>query len=588
MKIFEGTHRETAKDITFMYNADFFLYASLHHAADGHPGRVSPQNGPPVLTGMPVSSMILLDRPEEAGYFIFSDLSVRHEGQYYLNFALMEEVKEDRDKDPDEIMSDADEITGPDSASGRSFCFRTTVTTDVFDVFSAKRFPGLMESTALSRTVAEQGCRVRIRRDVRMRRRPANKKGDNGAANAGQADTAQKARVAPPQHARDRAAGSENHGPYKPEIHRRPSAMEYPSARPSFSGSDSSVGRPQPYGHLAHYGQDGQSLPPSPSYPPQPPAAHGSQFDPRSSYSGYTDRSPSMPYTAAGPPSRDNYTYRVPRPMLAPKMEAEEASKPNVLPPISSLKEDAAQKRPSFSSTASLPRILPQLSQHRPISPPRGPGSLSYGSKPMEYQSQLPPPLSGSYVGAVAPLTPLTPSPSSTSSGSRKRTADEASLGHGPNGDGSSRHGSYSQPFHGDGPSRRNSYNNTFRDQNMNTETSSQGFPGQNTNGERSLRQCSSSFASASIATPNIAAASASKCASTTAMCSSSNGPMLPSEYYRIQASQNEQPGADRFRPMESSFRVSYPRSEPYVMSTPCYDRASDAPVPVYFPELHV
>ena len=40
-----------------------------------------------------------------------------------------------------------------------------------FVVYSAKKFPGLTESTALSRTVAEQGCRVRIRRDVRMRRR---------------------------------------------------------------------------------------------------------------------------------------------------------------------------------------------------------------------------------------------------------------------------------------------------------------------------------------------------------------------------------------------------------------------------------
>ncbi|KAF3766033.1 hypothetical protein M406DRAFT_276805, partial [Cryphonectria parasitica EP155] len=172
MKVFEGPRRETAKDITFMYNADFFLYASLHHDTDNHGNRVNPQNSPPVLTGMPVSSMILLDRPEEAGYFIFSDLSVRHEGRYYLTFALMEEVKNDCDKDPDEQMGGTDEITGPDvGCSGRHFSFRTTVQTDVFDVFSAKKFPGLMESTALSRTVAEQGCRVRIRRDVRMRRR---------------------------------------------------------------------------------------------------------------------------------------------------------------------------------------------------------------------------------------------------------------------------------------------------------------------------------------------------------------------------------------------------------------------------------
>lgn len=584
MRIFEGAHRETAKDITFMYNADFFLYASLHHAADGHPGRVSPQNGPPVLTGMPVSSMILLDRPEEAGYFIFSDLSVRHEGQYYLNFALMEEVKEDRDKDPDEIMSDADEITGPEATGGRSFCFRTTVTTDVFDVFSAKRFPGLQESTALSRTVAEQGCRVRIRRDVRMRRRPAasKNKGDNAAPNSGQAENVQKARPEPPQHVRDRSRSNENNGQYSAEAQRRQSAMEYPPARPSFSGSEASVGRPHPYSHLPSYGVHGQSLPPSPSYPP-PPAAHGSQFDPRSSYSSYTDRSPTHPYPPTGP-SRDNYTYRAPRPVLAPKLEADEPTKPNVLPPISHVHEEVTHKRPSFASSASLPRILPQLSQHRPISPPRGPGAASYGSKSMDHQTQLPPPLTGAYGGA-APLTPLTPSPSALSSGSRKRTADDASLGHGPNGDGSSRHGSYSQPFHGDGPSRRDSYSQAFRDYNSSAETSSQrspsnqAFPGHNANGERSLRQCSSSFASSSIPT--------SKSASS-ALCSSSNhGPLLPSEYYRVQTSQNEQPRVDSFGSMESDYRISYPRSEPYIMSTPRYDRASDAPIQVYFPDLH-
>jgi hypothetical protein len=49
--------------------------------------------------------------------------------------------------------------------------FRLEVKSEPFTVFSAKKFPGLAESTVLSRVVAEQGCRVRIRRDVRMRRR---------------------------------------------------------------------------------------------------------------------------------------------------------------------------------------------------------------------------------------------------------------------------------------------------------------------------------------------------------------------------------------------------------------------------------
>src|SRR5690554_5780817 len=114
----------------------------------------------PVLTGVPVSGMAYLDRPSPAGYFIFPDLSVRHEGKYRLRFALYEETKEELYPVP------------VDPLEPREFCtHRLDVKSKAFTVYSAKKFPGLAESTSLSRIVAEQGCRVRIRRDVRMRRR---------------------------------------------------------------------------------------------------------------------------------------------------------------------------------------------------------------------------------------------------------------------------------------------------------------------------------------------------------------------------------------------------------------------------------
>jgi Velvet factor len=108
--------------------------------------------------------MAYLDRPAPAGYFIFPDLSVRHEGRYRLSFSLYEELKETKDMDTET----------PDNADVQKSAHvshRLEVKSQVFTVFSAKKFPGLTESTALSRMVAEQGCRVRIRRDVRMRRR---------------------------------------------------------------------------------------------------------------------------------------------------------------------------------------------------------------------------------------------------------------------------------------------------------------------------------------------------------------------------------------------------------------------------------
>lgn len=151
--------------------------ATLENARAIAPGR-APSTTPsfPVLTGTPVAGMAYLDRPSPAGYFIFPDLSVRHEGKYRLSFALYEELKDAKDMDPDDHSSlNAHPQTGLDSHVSH----RLEVKSSPFVVFSAKKFPGLSESTALSRQVAEQGCRVRIRRDVRMRRRE-NKSSKDG------------------------------------------------------------------------------------------------------------------------------------------------------------------------------------------------------------------------------------------------------------------------------------------------------------------------------------------------------------------------------------------------------------------------
>lgn len=155
---------ENDQEITFAYNANFFLHASIENARAIAPGRAPPATPSfPVLTGTPVAGMAYLDRPTPAGYFIFPDLSVRHEGKYRLSFSLFENLSEVKDLDID----DPDVI-----CDGNNFVsHRAEVKSAPFTVFSAKKFPGLSESTALSRMVAEQGCRVRIRRDVRMRRR---------------------------------------------------------------------------------------------------------------------------------------------------------------------------------------------------------------------------------------------------------------------------------------------------------------------------------------------------------------------------------------------------------------------------------
>nr|XP_002851165.1 veA protein [Microsporum canis CBS 113480]EEQ28381.1 veA protein [Microsporum canis CBS 113480] len=175
MRIFESDPNNDMQktDVTFSYNANFFLFATLEWARPYAHGRVQGQpTACPVLTGVPVAGIAYLDRPSQAGYFIFPDLSVRHEGLYRLNFSLYEEPKESKDEDkvppaPVGTVSTTG-MTMPMKSRQpmKSMYFRLEVKTVAFTVFSAKKFPGLSESTTLSRIVAEQGCRVRIRRDA--------------------------------------------------------------------------------------------------------------------------------------------------------------------------------------------------------------------------------------------------------------------------------------------------------------------------------------------------------------------------------------------------------------------------------------
>ena len=164
--------------MTFDHHSNFFLYTGLESARPILSGRGgTTQSQAPVLTGTPVTGQAYLDRPLPAGYFIFPDLSVRHEGKYRLTFALFEDPKgETADTQPEYPVTTPASNRLPHThpiTTRETKCvhFRLEVKSEPFTVYSAKRFPGLAESTNLSRVVAEQGCRVRIRRDVRMRRR---------------------------------------------------------------------------------------------------------------------------------------------------------------------------------------------------------------------------------------------------------------------------------------------------------------------------------------------------------------------------------------------------------------------------------
>lgn len=152
------------------------LYASLEFARPIANNSIYATNHCPVLTGTNCAGAAYLTKPSNAVYFIFPDLSVRHEGFYRLKFHLFEQNKTGAGLAPIPGTPDQANPVATKPREYENMVNRTFVYSPPFQVFSAKKFPGLEHSTALSMTMSEQGCRVRIRRDVRQRR-PDGKKG---------------------------------------------------------------------------------------------------------------------------------------------------------------------------------------------------------------------------------------------------------------------------------------------------------------------------------------------------------------------------------------------------------------------------
>ncbi|KAM4060561.1 velvet factor domain-containing protein [Hirsutella rhossiliensis] len=334
LRIIEGPSVDEGKDITFDYNANFFLYASLEQARNVAHGRVQTPaaSNPPILTGVPASGMAYLDRPAEAGYFIFPDLSVRHEGYFRLSFSLFETTKEEKDFDLE--PADSDLPPGVD--------WRMEIKTHPFNVYSAKKFPGLMESTQLSKTVADQGCRVRIRRDVRMRKRDGKSNGYERRDD----EYSRRRTVTPasedPHGIRPRSLSnsSEPRVQYGGDATRRPSAVDpypppppppgYEAAPPPSRGHLSFGDAPPPqYAAPRHYPQAGISAPPvSPGGPyPSAQSPYGYHHDGHSRRDSHTsfNSTPSLP-----PPAQRTKPIK-PHASLAP---LKIASLVSPLPPI--------------------------------------------------------------------------------------------------------------------------------------------------------------------------------------------------------------------------------------------------------------
>ncbi|KAI9703085.1 MAG: velvet protein [Bogoriella megaspora] len=304
--------QDESEDITFAYNANFFLFATLENARSIAQGRVpQTQTNFPVLTGTPVAGMAYLDRPQPAGYFIFPDLSVRHEGKYRLSFSLYEELKEAKDADKDE--SPASKTTNPGTPTAGHVSYRLDVKSTPFIVYSAKKFPGLAESTSLSRIVAEQGCRVRIRRDVRMRRRENKGSGKNWDDYEDDYEGARRASATPDRYGQ--SMGTPHTGMESAEHQRRLSNASQASLHPSHRSSATDLAsayQAQNYGQAPIAPQTPQQAYPQPTQFNQPSYPQQTAYAPQPA----AMQPPPQQYHQPPPPPSTQYQPQ-PQPMHA-------------------------------------------------------------------------------------------------------------------------------------------------------------------------------------------------------------------------------------------------------------------------------
>lgn len=447
LRILEGPVFEEAKDITNSYNASFFVFVDLQHSRPIANGRVQTPaaTSPPVLTGSPVSGMALLDRPAEAGYFLFPDLSVRHEGRYVLGFTLYEHTKEERDGDAEPVDDNAEP----------GFLQRMRVVSQPFVVFSAKKFPGLKHSTGLSRCISEQGCRVRIRREVRMRRRGESKQdggaGGNDASRSrprAQSPSNQRPRELPAQYrGRSDSNSSHHREPYLvPD--RRPSEVDaYPPPPPPpgpVASPHMRYGSDSKPSYTSQYSQNPPPISPTSAYPTQsspysaaPPPLHpysnyptrhvpsypptpSDTFDRRSSTTTAIPPSPSHSHYAGKDESRRDSGYKMEHEYTsardtAPKLEPEYPSAREVMAKLDpDVKQEVLRRDSAPLSAGPEPPSSLHIPPLNPLNSPliggfrdrarRLPGVDSFGVGPSPYSSATRP---SDIIEAAPPSKPV-------------------------------------------------------------------------------------------------------------------------------------------------------------------------------------
>ncbi|GJJ69469.1 hypothetical protein EMPS_01815 [Entomortierella parvispora] len=225
------------------------MCCNLVHANDASGEIVAPAHR--ALAGTVVSSLNRLKDVDnsDGGFFVFGDMSARIEGHFRLRFTLFELIE----GQVVHVMS---------------------ITSNPMIVHSSKTFPGMSESTFLSRSFSDQGVRIRIRKDHHVKpKRPVSvdHTEDHSPMHSPPPSSHEAEHsdsdASPPTHSskRPKSSSGGSHRPISSSVRPRPVKTRYSSMEPtertppsspgSFVGQDSAPSRPRhhPYAVEGYY-----------------------------------------------------------------------------------------------------------------------------------------------------------------------------------------------------------------------------------------------------------------------------------------------------------------------------------------------
>ncbi|KAJ7467090.1 velvet factor-domain-containing protein [Mycena latifolia] len=141
-----GPPQQKSTRHSHLTNPYYFMYAALVDANNDNEIKFVSDGGRPSTSGALVSSIrVLKDYPnseDDAAFFIFPDICVRLEGSWRFKLSL--------------FVIEGDKVKP---------C--TTTFSAPFFVYPGKQYPGVQVSTPLTRALAAQGVKLRIRKEIR-------------------------------------------------------------------------------------------------------------------------------------------------------------------------------------------------------------------------------------------------------------------------------------------------------------------------------------------------------------------------------------------------------------------------------------